>query len=400
VALQGVGQGNGAGPAIWAAISTVIINMMRAAGHGLNLASAISGILLSFVCYAFVDDTDVIHVAISPLSTGEDVLLEMQTVIDRWEGGIRATGCALVPSKSCWFLIDFLWTGTKWRYRTMNEMLGDISVLDKDGRRTNLDRHDASTATETLGVWQAIDGNNSKEVEALRKKTENFAESMRTGTLSKADAWYALNTTILKTLECPMAATMITEKEWEYIMAPVLLADLPRSGIARNFPRDVLYGPKTLQGFGILHPWHNQELTHLNMSVQQSSFPFIAGGLLSTSLEQLRLEVGLPGFVTDHDYEIVQSLLTPCWLQDLWLFCQRFQIELHNTVGQLLPARQEDQFLMASFIQAGYRGSDLRQLNECRMFLQVTTLLDISNAEGSSLSQLAWSGTRGPRTGF
>jgi hypothetical protein len=67
ILLHGVGQGNGAGPAIWAVISTIIIHMMCSAGHGLHIVSAISGILISFVCYAFVDDTDVIHAAASPL---------------------------------------------------------------------------------------------------------------------------------------------------------------------------------------------------------------------------------------------------------------------------------------------------------------------------------------------
>jgi hypothetical protein len=254
VPLQGVGQGNGAGPVIWAVISTVIINMMQTAGRGLNIVSAISGTLISFaVCYAFVDDTDVIHAAPSRMSKGEDVLADMQKVVDRWEGGIRAMGGALVPSKSHWFLIDFCWTGKKWRYRTIDELPGDISVLDKDGERTVLDRHEASTATKTLGVWQAMDGNNLVEVKALRAKTDEFAESMHTGILSKANAWYALTTTILKTLEYLMVATTMTEREWEYIMTPVLKVGLPRSGIVHNFPRDVLYGPKTFQGFGILY---------------------------------------------------------------------------------------------------------------------------------------------------
>jgi hypothetical protein len=102
---------------------------------------------------------------------------------------------------------------------------------------------------------------------------------MQTGFLSKADAWYALNMTILKTLEYPMVATTISEKLWEYIMAPILQAGLPRLGIARNFPRDILFGPKSLQGFGIFHPWYRQELMHLITGIQQSSFQSISGEL-------------------------------------------------------------------------------------------------------------------------
>ena len=52
--LQGLGQGNGGAPAGWTAVSTPLINLMRSSGFGINLLSALSTALLSFVCYAFV----------------------------------------------------------------------------------------------------------------------------------------------------------------------------------------------------------------------------------------------------------------------------------------------------------------------------------------------------------
>jgi hypothetical protein len=57
--LQGVGQGNGACPAIWAAISLVLIMAMATNGHGFNILLALTGVLVSIVCYAFVDNTDI-----------------------------------------------------------------------------------------------------------------------------------------------------------------------------------------------------------------------------------------------------------------------------------------------------------------------------------------------------
>jgi hypothetical protein len=41
IPLQGAGQGNGAGMAIWAAISSVLIMDMATQGHGFNILSAI-----------------------------------------------------------------------------------------------------------------------------------------------------------------------------------------------------------------------------------------------------------------------------------------------------------------------------------------------------------------------
>jgi hypothetical protein len=124
--LQGVGQGNEAGPAIWGAISTVIILAMATQGRGFNILSALSATLLvSFVCYAFVDDTDEIHSASTSDIPGEEVIVEMQEVLDRWGGTLRATGGALIPKKSYWYAIDFLWDGNSWKYRNKEEMPGD-----------------------------------------------------------------------------------------------------------------------------------------------------------------------------------------------------------------------------------------------------------------------------------
>jgi hypothetical protein len=99
-ALQGVGQGNGAGSAVWAVISAVIIAVMATRGHGFDLLSALTSTLISFVCHAFVDDTDLVRSAKTAANSGKDVIGEMQEVLDRWGGALRATGGALLPSKS------------------------------------------------------------------------------------------------------------------------------------------------------------------------------------------------------------------------------------------------------------------------------------------------------------
>ncbi len=55
---------------------------------------------------------------------------------------------------------------------------------------------------------------------------------------------------------------------WEYIMAPILKAALPRMGYVRSFPPDVVYAPESLCGLGVFHPWHNQHLSQLKVVLQ------------------------------------------------------------------------------------------------------------------------------------
>jgi hypothetical protein len=55
-----------------------------------------------------VDDTDVVHTAQDVNTTEITIMKEMQNVIDHWEEGLRATGGAIVPKKSYWYLIDWI----------------------------------------------------------------------------------------------------------------------------------------------------------------------------------------------------------------------------------------------------------------------------------------------------
>ena len=124
---------------------------------------------MSFVCFAFVDDTDVVHTAKDVDTTGETVAQEMQQAIDHWEGGLKATGGALVPEKSYWYLNDFVWTGDRWRYATKEDIPGDIFInnVDDSGREV-LHCYKATVANKTLGVFLAMDGNNKEETRYLR----------------------------------------------------------------------------------------------------------------------------------------------------------------------------------------------------------------------------------------
>ena len=45
---NGAGQGNGLGPALWALISTKIIDAMRRAGHGITFVTALTKSIIAF----------------------------------------------------------------------------------------------------------------------------------------------------------------------------------------------------------------------------------------------------------------------------------------------------------------------------------------------------------------
>jgi hypothetical protein len=135
VPTQSIGQGNGAGPTMWALVSTPVLNLLRAEGCGAFFHAALTGDEVRFVGYAFVDDTDLFASLDRSDATGSDVAAALQKSLDLWEGGIRATGSAIEPDKSFWYLIDFVWHQGKWTYATIDDCPAELTVLDLKGVR-------------------------------------------------------------------------------------------------------------------------------------------------------------------------------------------------------------------------------------------------------------------------
>jgi hypothetical protein len=101
IPMHGIGQGNGAGPAIWAVLSSPILNMLRTNGHGGEFYSPFSKEWTQFVGYAFVNDTDLI--ASRPtMESYPEAVCAIQSAVDAWEGGLKATCGAIVPEKTFW----------------------------------------------------------------------------------------------------------------------------------------------------------------------------------------------------------------------------------------------------------------------------------------------------------
>ena len=154
---SGICQGNGAGPAIWAIVSSPLFECLRQRGFGAELQSAITSTFFHISGFAFVDDTDTVQTGAQGEKTPE-VLDKAQKELNLWEELVRATGGGLEGEKSDFVVINYKWTGGHWKYEQPRDD-DELTVRNPDGSRTALTQLLPSEARRTLGVWQAIDGN-------------------------------------------------------------------------------------------------------------------------------------------------------------------------------------------------------------------------------------------------
>ena len=158
------------GPFIWALISSVMLTCMRQMNYVATLIGVLSGMVLTFVGYAFVDDTDICYTATDNDTPATSILPQFQASVDCWAGLLRATGGGLEhkDNKTFWHLIDHKWTGDRWIYHSTQDSPGDISIQVADSQeRATLCRKEAHEASETLGICIAMDGNQDAQVEKL-----------------------------------------------------------------------------------------------------------------------------------------------------------------------------------------------------------------------------------------
>ena len=160
-------------------------------------------------------------------------------------------------------MLDYKHSGNQWKYKSIKQLPGEITVKVSDGTRQTLLRLEPNKAKETLGICISMDGNSKDQMEHLLKKTRHMAEDFRTSKVTKKEAWYTLTAAFLKTIEYPMEATRLTKAQWTHVMKPLLSITLQKSGISEKFPRVMVYTSRQYHGLGLKHPWYHQQLKHM-----------------------------------------------------------------------------------------------------------------------------------------
>ena len=122
------------------------------------MRSALSLTLISLVCFAFVDNTDLPLAASSVETVGEEITDQFQEALNRWAAVLKATGGELAPDKWFYYLIDFKWTGKQWQYCNIQDMPAEFSLPDNNGTQHCLEQLEVDDARETLGVYVAMSG--------------------------------------------------------------------------------------------------------------------------------------------------------------------------------------------------------------------------------------------------
>jgi len=261
VPIAGIGQGNGAGPHIWAAVRSPLLDLMQQDGFYANMMLAISLQQKQLVSFTFVDDMDLCM--FEPHVNTSNVQLTMQNSVDHWEGLLHATSSALIPSKCFWYFIDFQFINNTWKYVTKHQEPGEIQIKDKHQHRATIPCLELHENCHTLGVCLALGGHWDTEYNYLLLVTLDWKVKMATSKLNPTNATFSLQNVIFRKLVYPLVTTSLMQQQCHQIMVPILQQGLPKAGMIHMFPWALAHGPLMYGGLAIPHLYTEQMVAHI-----------------------------------------------------------------------------------------------------------------------------------------
>lgn len=382
-APQGVLQGNAAGPVIWAILSSVIFDILRKKGFCDKFCMCLSRELFELVGFAFVDDADLIQSG----ADADEVLEKTQLLLDEWRDLMAVTGGAIETKKSYFYIIDY--KKQKGRWRAYDPDIGDaeLNVLDKDGNRRPLDRLPCGKAAEMLGVWMAMNGDKSKQIEILQQKVLEWTNLVRVGTCTQEVIWHTFQITITKQIEYILLSHTFTEKECTKIFAPAIKLACRKSGYSSTLRRIFRQTSSAYFGAGAMNIFQQSGVLKISALVMHSWKESPTQSLLKHNIELFVLEAGLFGPVWH--LPTLKKALTWCsphsWLYHTAVFLVKNDIQICPKHFELKAKRRGDKAIMDVMHRLHFTSNELRKINEVRMLHGVVTLSDLTTADGRRL---------------
>jgi hypothetical protein len=180
---------------------------------------------------------------------------------------------------------------------------------------------------------------------------------------------------------------MATLLELNTALLPYYNKMLPLSGVVRKANRGIRQLGRGFFGAGFPHPGVEATMEQANKLLMHYGCHTALGDELQTLLELLGVDLGLLFQPFQVSYKHYGDWVTTCWLKRVWDKVDRygFVLTIHNLL--LSFPWEGDDWLIAQFIAAGYKGEDLLTLNRVRKHQQVLFLSDILGASGGSLDK-------------
>lgn len=177
--IHGVGQGGTASPALWLLVSSILFDCYEQKAAGMKLSDPTHKLELQQWIEAIVDDTS-IFTNVDCNATIDTLVRTLEADAQYWENLLSVSGGCLELSKCFYYVLAWTFTDKGDPIPLTPKELDQISTkvqLKEFGKPdlTTIASKPPHEAHKTLGIWKTMIGDDTTQIQSLRKRSENMA---------------------------------------------------------------------------------------------------------------------------------------------------------------------------------------------------------------------------------
>jgi hypothetical protein len=367
---SGLGQGSGASPPVFLALSSLIVNTYCNLGHGAKICSSYVGRLFHLSAVMYVDDTGLLHWPYSAhLDPGNLIAYVQQETMD-YGHLAQAFGGILKEKKCSVYFMDYMYVRGWLRLKTLQELPPPRVYVNNNGRtypshicipqpdspNAPIETHNVSVASKMLGVHFSPAGNLGTHVDHMVQKGLDWVDCLRTKPLLSNDAWFSLNRQLFPAISWELVTVCMPPPTLDKCFQKVYEKALPLLRVNCKIKQEWRTLPKKYQGLAM----PNVPLVALAEKVS-----FLLGNwggftgqaqsdTLAMTFDNFLLEVGLYGSPLDWSYEDDGNLSTEStWFHNLWTLLHYFEANITFPKEDTIQGLRENNHSLMSFFLCG-----------------------------------------------
>lgn len=390
--LHGPGQGTIFGPPIWLVVSTLIMELVSLKAEPLRFECPAQKESLERHMDGFVDDTTGWTNDFSTsLQEGTDrtkITHQLTQVAQWWENLLSATGGMLELPKCFFYLVLFEFD---------DDGLPRLHIQPQD-ETTTLTIKNSVTGTEypvhamrsnkahkTLGVMLAPDLSNTAETNRIRERITSLCCRLTPHRPTPSLVRRFVTSVYRPSINYSAPISNISKEVWHKIQAPFIRLVLRKLTFPATTPDAIIFASVQAGGLGLTDGYREQGLKHVSYLMNQIRSDTIVATHFRITLKWAQHTSGLSQSILSDVKTPIEYIHFP-WLHTTRQFLRENKCHIeYNALQPAMIQRAKDEYIMDKAARSDYSTKVLRIINACRLYLQATTIADITDSNGTQL---------------
>ena len=395
--IIGPGQGSRGAVSACATTTSMAIKAYEKLATGYTGINPRATIFYTNKIKMFVDDaskyTNLFLQWIQALPPIKEVTTQLQSEAQIWERCLWTLGGLLRLKKCLYYIIYWKFDSEGKAFLAPPSQEQILKLHSSDSSTvTRIKQYDPTKEHETLGHFISPSLEASEAVIKLQKTASDFIITLHRSHLSRYELLLAYYTVLIPRLTYTFSTTMYTEKTLTSIQNKIAQALLPRLGYSSKTPKEVVYGSPKYGGISLRNLFIEQGIAKINIFFRHMRANTKLSQIILINLEWTQLLCGTSKMILQ---EVHQDII---YVQNWYIELRNFlkyiggSISTWRSYQPVKLQRENDVFLMDKIIMNISSKQILETVNRVRIWMRVTTLSEITTADGHTIERCYWTG--------